>query len=320
MATLNQHGVGLDAEMVLVLTAILAAQAGWCQPPNQETRKEKLAKDLLQAEPRKVVPPIGVENQQVAEEFKKWPEKFVKELMAQYQRDKERIRDAELAGLAWFLAVVDDILRPNSQFARAELVKYLALDKEGNLKVTAFPEDDAELAYYLLWLLDTDNLPPRRPNQGRSALWNPYDSEAYISFLDPDKGYGSIVQSYGGNVPPALVEYLFMLSPVYAWRCLADHKTRITEQDFTWTVHVLATTAWRISNRRKEFAELDLARKELQKLVDDTAWYSRRYAVRVLLSYPYFGTPELVRKLQNDPHPLVRERAKALSLQPKDKE
>ncbi|MDW7995169.1 MAG: HEAT repeat domain-containing protein [Gemmatales bacterium] len=68
-------------------------------------------------------------------------------------------------------------------------------------------------------------------------------------------------------------------------------------------------------NKFKEHAELRESLQELVVLANDEAWYTRRYAVHVLIKYPFFRTPELVKKLQNDPHPLVRDRAKHIKLE-----
>ena len=311
MLTLKARVVIGGLRIALILIAGLTARTAWCDDPVEKPIPKPDARATATEDLRRA-----------AKLFEKHPDKFVKAIIAFLRAHSEEISKRDIGGFA-YIAGAASLLERNAQLARAELVKYLRVDEQGNLKVGLDLDDDAIVAYMLLWILDTNpnNVPPAYPDRGNPPFELVYREElAEIPIRHAANSYKPMVQSYKGSVPHALVEYLFMLSPVCAWRCLADYETRIPEQDFTWTVHVLATTAWRIWNRKKEFAELDLARKELQKLVNDSAWYSRRFAVHVLLSYPYLGTPELVKKLQNDPHPLVSERAKALSVQPRDKE
>ena len=120
------------------------------------------------------------------------------------------------------------------------------------------------------------------------------------------------------DVPRELIEYLFEEFPCEAWEEFRRHEwavynsssTRFTLQEVELTNHLVETTAWRMQRGHRQFAEIKLTRDHLQRLANDGAWYSRRYVVHVLLKYPFLRTPELVKQLHADEHPLVRDRAK----------
>ena len=207
---------------------------------------------------------------------------------------------------------------------RKDLVRYLSLGPDGRLE--RYGDDRDPLKDFL----------EVKPSVGATArhLLRFIDSIADSPWMMPLmwaewklRNYDRVIADYKGNVPTELVEYLFEEFPEDAWMDFLRFElsasarsegitksTKLSEHEFQWAAHVIKTTAWRLERGYKHFAEVKLAQRELELLANDTAWYSRRYVVHVLLKYPYFRTPELVKRLQEDKHPLVRDRAKFLNL------
>ncbi len=188
---------------------------------------------------------------------------------------------------------------------RPELIRYLALKADGTLEdIQDGVSTIAGMAHYLLRAIDQTAKVPSRLKQ-KTRL--PGLKESYLE----------VIREYKGKMPEALVEYLFQEFREEAWKWMSEAQvtgTQLTTEKFELASHVIQTTAWRLERGYKELADIKLAQRELERLANDSAWYSRRYVVHVLLKYPFFRTPELVKRLQEDKHPLVRDRAKFISL------
>ncbi|MCS7168506.1 MAG: hypothetical protein RMI91_11005 [Gemmatales bacterium] len=200
-----------------------------------------------------------------------------------------------------------ELLWDQSPLLRRELVQYLEVDAKGQLRKVykGVGSSRGEAAYFLLRHLDTleDNSmsPPVRNT---------------VINVDGPGGYREILRAQGENVSQALVEYIFTEFPEDAWEAFNSvyGQSKLSPEEFDLAQHIIETAGWRLSRNYRDIVEEKLASKALERLCVDTAWYTRRYVVHILLRYPFFRTPELVKKLQNDPHPLVRDRAKHIKL------
>lgn len=191
---------------------------------------------------------------------------------------------------------------------RAELLSYLELDEQGKLKI-GYPQrkERATAAHFILRNMDRHLDSPEH--------WPTWDTLSHLSQeLLWDK-YRPILKEHGERPPAMLVEYLFHEFDAQAWELFArlELGPQANIHQLTPRTHLIETTAWRMENSHKNHAEMQLAGRAIAQLVRHDKWYTRRYAVHILLKYPFFRAPELVKKLQEDPHPLVRERAKYLN-------
>ncbi|MDW7994378.1 MAG: hypothetical protein RMI91_06965 [Gemmatales bacterium] len=234
-----------------------------------------------------------------------------------------RVKDVrdEVPGLQFECAIAQICMLDSYRSElRLELVNHLAVRPDGELEVDYLGNTSvASVAYYLLILMDKMQEVPWALNPWTSRKLNaslpsktpePTDETRLVAIYEP------IVRRYHERVPPPLVEYLYREYGYKAWHVFHGASSKKTDEvrRFQWSAHLIETTAWRILNDHKDKAEVAAAAKEIERLVSHEAWYTRRYAVHVLIKYPFFRTPELVKKLQNDPHPLVRERAKYIKI------
>jgi hypothetical protein len=230
------------------------------------------------------------------------PGEFIQAILVRLTYDDVVLAELESKNLVPVLSLHHDD-------ARRELVKYLSCYPDGSLEKWRDPEEPDErrsvaiTAHYLLRLVD-------------SVAECPYQLIAPKEWKR--RTYGQVLQEYKKDVPRELIEYLFEEFPCEAWEEFRRHEwavynsdsTRFTLQEVELTNHLVETTAWRMQRGHRQFAEIKLTRDHLQQLATDGAWYSRRYVVHVLLKYPFLRTPELVKQLHADEHPLVRDRAK----------
>jgi hypothetical protein len=230
------------------------------------------------------------------------PAEFIQAVLVLLTHDKVPFIELQAKG-------VHLLLLGHHDDARSELVKYLSCYPDGSLEKWRDPEEPDErssvaiTAHYLLRLVD-------------SVAECPYQLDVPKEWKR--RTYGQVLQEYKKDVPRELIEYLFEEFPCEAWEEFRRHEwavynsdsTRFTLQEVELTNHLVETTAWRMQRGHRQFAEIKLTRDHLQRLANDGAWYSRRYVVHVLLKYPFLRTPELVKQLHADEHPLVRDRAK----------
>jgi hypothetical protein len=133
------------------------------------------------------------------------------------------------------------------------------------------------------------------------------------------EAYPQILRAKGSDLPAAVVEYLFSEYLHEAWIYFSrgfEGTTDIGERNYKWYSHVLAQALWRLDNGHTKRVNSAEMREAFSKLLEDRAWYSRRYIVHVLLKHASLGDEKVIQRLQRDPHPLVRERARALKLAP----
>ncbi|MCS7161463.1 MAG: hypothetical protein RMJ19_13400 [Gemmatales bacterium] len=197
----------------------------------------------------------------------------------------------------------------NEGILRIELIRHLDISR---IRADLVERDQltakriATQAYELLKFVDTIPL-VRTPLQGPSLF-------------HPKGEYIEILKSYGDDVPPSLIEYLFEQFPGRGllWVHEAFAPAQLTNEDFErkliQATHIIETTSWRMCNGLKTIAQQDIAMQQIDMLSKSELWYVRFYVVHILLGDRFFRTPELVKKLQNDPHPLVRERAKYIKI------
>jgi hypothetical protein len=288
--------------MFLFMAALVASNA-YCQQTNQQASEQEIARLVAS-----LFHPDSHDKQEVKTAIEQALEKNPKETVKQIllYSDSDQLRKLELAGGLLFEAkLVELAVSYNSQLRRG-LVHYLALQNNGEL-VKEFSHQDKNihgLAYKLLrFYVDGIKLPsgilikqPTLPN--------------------PREDYIELVSQLGTEIPPPLVEYIFDTyegSAPLIFESGLSFPRRDKSNDpkrLSMAVHIIETSAWRMANGYREVAQLELAQAEIARLANDGAWYSRRYVVHVLLKYPFLRTPELVKQLHADEHPLVRDRAK----------
>jgi hypothetical protein len=196
---------------------------------------------------------------------------------------------------------------------RPLLLDYLKLCPDGNL---VRQEGDlrqgmsrAAVAYYFLRVIDAfDEFP-----WAKNGIHDPKVPRPRI------EAYPQILRAKGSDLPAAVVEYLFSEYLHEAWIYFSrgfEGTTDIGERNYKWYSHVLAQALWRLDNGHTKRVNSGEVREAFSKLLEDRAWYSRRYIVHVLLQHASLGDEKVIQRLQRDPHPLVRERARALKLAP----
>ncbi|MCS7166944.1 MAG: HEAT repeat domain-containing protein [Gemmatales bacterium] len=227
-------------------------------------------------------------------DLRKWAETMVETYEEEFKKDI--VAAMVFEGILPCLLTVD-----TSGICRHVWIKYLETNERGELPNVESVESKAAIAHRLLKMYDQIN-----------------NMDSIIGLKSrPADSYPTIIAEYQDKIPDGLVEYLYENYKQDAWHWFhkgVTAKSQLNADEFDWAAHVLETTAWRIRRNFRQHADVELARTKLERLVNDKAWYIRRYAVHVLIKYPFFRTPELVKKLQNDPHPLVRDRAKHIKL------
>jgi hypothetical protein len=292
-------------ESCWVCTLVLAGalHLGYCMPAYCQDRGKVDINVVRKTQSYKVIsakatPKLDTLNDM----FVNNPGEFIQAILVRLTYD-----NVVLAELEWKNLV--PVLSLHHDDARSELVKYLSCYPDGSLEKWRDPEEPDErrsvaiTAHYLLRLVD-------------SVAECPY--QLIVPKEWKRRTYGQVLQEYKKDVPRELIEYLFEEFPCEAWEEFRRHEwavynsssTRFTLQEVELTNHLVETTAWRMQRGHRQFAEIKLTRDHLQRLANDGAWYSRRYVVHVLLKYPFLRTPELVKQLHADEHPLVRDRAK----------
>ncbi|MCS7159673.1 MAG: hypothetical protein RMJ19_04310 [Gemmatales bacterium] len=287
------------------------------QPPIEKSAEYELFRKLVR-DPTILTDKVAAE---LYDKVEKDPAKYVEVVIRYYCKEKV----GELPDYLAFLLAATRFLRP-AEAVKSELVKHLELDEQGDLKMdtAAEPHSPGPIAYWLLQYFDKQERLTTEP--AHRAEHVPFFRPLNIWLVrgtEQLRGtYPQIVASYGKKVPPALVEFLFQEygpSACDLFRHFHPEETRLKDHEFHWAAHILETTVCRLENAWEKYAELELARRALYLLADDSAWYHRRMVVHALLRHPRLrrqdlGAPELLKKLQNDPHPLVRDRAKHIKL------
>lgn len=109
----------------------------------------------------------------------------------------------------------------------------------------------------------------------------------------------------------SLVRYLYSRSPSAALLLMAEiygHGEKNTVRELLRADHVVRAAIWEIQNGfADKFDSTDRAVRELENLSRRREWWVRLYVAAILARYHVFRTEELMRHLQENPHPLVQE-------------
>jgi hypothetical protein len=148
-------------------------------------------------------------------------------------------------------------------------------------------------------------------------------ASAYIE-REPDfRHYVAYLESHRREEPRELLRHMFRTAPGTALRALIDANDpvpwpkgarRLGGRDLFYAEHVLRDVIW-LRNRKFEVEpERALnAQKALAELSQHDRWWVRLYVAEILNQHPEFQTAELVERLKEDAHELVRQ---AISRQP----
>ncbi|MEX0676597.1 MAG: hypothetical protein WD063_05950 [Pirellulales bacterium] len=122
------------------------------------------------------------------------------------------------------------------------------------------------------------------------------------------------------EVEQGFIEHIYRSSPgdallVMSEAFLVDDMERpLAEQKpIRWAEHVVSANLWKQQYGfigRNE-VEPD-ARAQLDFLSKHPEWWARLYAAEIIRQHPEFGTDELVKRLADDPHPVVQKTAKMI--------
>ncbi|MHB8971171.1 MAG: HEAT repeat domain-containing protein [Pirellulaceae bacterium] len=124
----------------------------------------------------------------------------------------------------------------------------------------------------------------------------------------------------GQDLPPELIPYLYQRSPAEALLTMA--RTLAVQQapeesskqwrTLIWAEHAVSDTLWKHAHEFLEPTRVEPeAATQIAKLASDNHWWVRLYAAEILRQHPGFRQAELLEKLAQDDHPLVRESAAA---------
>ncbi|MEX0676598.1 MAG: hypothetical protein WD063_05955 [Pirellulales bacterium] len=112
----------------------------------------------------------------------------------------------------------------------------------------------------------------------------------------------------------ALIEHMFRRSPDDALQSfvLAVYQDE-RRKPLLWARHVVDDALWKRQNGFVPAKEPDaVVTRELEKMAGRDEWWARLYAAEIIRQHPEFGKDELVKRLADDPHPLVQKTAKTI--------
>lgn len=141
------------------------------------------------------------------------------------------------------------------------------------------------------------------------------DQEDWSASRPPDfSGYRAVVESdvQAGREPQAsLIAHMFKSEPGVALQTLVRAFQLRKPDDIKpilWGEHVVAELFWKRRNGFVENKALDPeAVKQLDSLSRHDRYWVRLYVAAILQQNPEMANPELVKRLSNDVHPLVKQ-------------
>jgi hypothetical protein len=116
----------------------------------------------------------------------------------------------------------------------------------------------------------------------------------------------------GGADPPLrLIRYMFDHGPESALleMNVAYHarENREAYRRILWAEHVISDNVWKQQHGFLKEDEVEpAAAAEIENLSAHEAWWARLYVAEILVQQPEFQTPELMERLRDEPHELVR--------------
>lgn len=129
----------------------------------------------------------------------------------------------------------------------------------------------------------------------------------------------------GKDLPLELVPYMYQRNPAEALltmaRTMAIHQTweesRKQWRSLIWAEHIVSDTLWKHDHEFLDPTQVEPeAAAQIEKLAGDNEWWVRLYAAEILRQHPGFRRSELLQKLAQDDHPLVRQSAAGGQVKP----
>ena len=127
---------------------------------------------------------------------------------------------------------------------------------------------------------------------------------------NPRNSFDTLAGYLAGHdkVPDSFIASMFRLSPGEALsrvgvKYLTD---RERWRQLIWADHIVADAVWKREHDFLQAADVEAASAQLEMLSKFDEWWVRRYVVEMLVRQPLFRRDEIVQRLRNDPHPLVR--------------
>lgn len=117
------------------------------------------------------------------------------------------------------------------------------------------------------------------------------------------------------RIDDGLVGHMFRRSAGQALQTftMVWYKEPEARKPLLWARHVVDDALWKRQNGFVPPKESDTAvTQELEKMAGREEWWARLYAAEIMRQHPEFGTDELVKRLSDDPHPLVQKTAKTI--------
>lgn len=126
------------------------------------------------------------------------------------------------------------------------------------------------------------------------------------------------------NPPLVLIRRMYQRSPSSALLEMSKVFTQWKEykrhKEVLWAEHVVTDTVWKHEHGflDKKTVEPEAA-VQIEKAAGDSQWWVRLYAAEIMRQHPGFRRADLLRKLAEDDHQLVRESAEASQAKPTPK-
>jgi len=111
-------------------------------------------------------------------------------------------------------------------------------------------------------------------------------------------------------VPEPFVEYLYRRAPGHVLIAFlkAHEQSALDQKSVLWAEHVIADAIWKKKNNFETLFLQGMPRavSELEKLSTQETWWVRLYVAEIMRQNLVFRRPEIIERLKQDEHPLVR--------------
>jgi hypothetical protein len=129
---------------------------------------------------------------------------------------------------------------------------------------------------------------------------------------EPDyKFYKSWIRNHEADSSPNLVRYMYDKASGAALLTMSQvySEEKDEHSHLVWSDHVISDAIWKKEHSFEEAFQQAKSKavEQLEKLVQQEQWWARLYAAEILHRHPEFRTPEMMQRLQNDEHNLVRQ-------------
>jgi hypothetical protein len=189
-----------------------------------------------------------------------------------------------------------------------QLVLYLVTPRGNEQAMSAallidhFDFTDEEKIAALAPYLDTDD------GGLRDVMWEVLSTVDRPNGGRPDFAPYEAVLAEGERASAGLIRYMYAVSPIDALLATARVYAR-GDAAAEAVQRAQKLEQFRAPQEPGANVGLERARREIDALAGDAAWWVRLYAAHVIRGRPDLGSPEIVDRLRSDAHELVRDAA-----------